>query len=79
MILTRLDIFQCSSEDFPNVVIFKLKFEGSVGINDTKQGEAMGAMRIGRKAHVFRMQTVGAENGQKREWKDMQGLECTDP
>lgn len=45
----------------------------------TKQEEAMGAMRTGRKAHVFRMQTVGAENGQKREWKDMQGLECTDP
>lgn len=45
---------------------FELKFEGWIGINDTKQGEMLGAMRAGRKASVFEMQTPGAVRTEMR-------------
>lgn len=34
-------------------------------MNDTKQAETLGAMRIGKKARVFGMQIPGAKSCQK--------------
>lgn len=42
---------------------FKLIFEEWVEINDSKQQEVLGAMRAGRKASVFEMQTPAGSKG----------------
>lgn len=38
---------------FLAVVVFEVKFEGRVGCYDSKQGEALGAVRTGKRASVF--------------------------
>lgn len=34
-------------------MVFEVKFEGRVGCYDSKQGEALGAVRTGKRASVF--------------------------
>ena len=51
---------------FLEVVVFERKFERRVGCYDTKQGEASGAVRTGKRASVF-----GNGNTRGRKWTEM--------